>query len=98
LQATKRQHDPDSSDSCYTTINPSPAASSSLGKEQPAMTPNFHIFKSEPKGEVRWIGSQNDIEAAKRLIETRGQSEPGEYVIWSIKTGNKFSMTVTYEE
>ena len=62
------------------------------------MTPNFHIFKSESRGRVRWLGSRDSLGAAKLLVKTSGQSEPGDYLICNINTGNRFTMTVTAEE
>jgi hypothetical protein len=62
------------------------------------MTPNFHIFKSEFRGRVRWLGSRDCLGAAKQFVRTAGQCEPGDYLIFNINTGNRFTMTVTSDE
>jgi hypothetical protein len=67
-------------------------------REGPAVTPNFHIFKSESTGKARWIGVQESLGAAKQLARAHGQSEPGEYFIWDVNSGDRFLMTVALEE
>jgi hypothetical protein len=58
------------------------------------MIPPFHIFKSENNGAVRWIGVEEDLEGAKEHVRMYGQSEPGEYLICSLKSHDRISMTV----
>ena len=60
------------------------------------MTPNFHIFRGEFDGEMRWLGSRENLDAAKTFVETH-QSQPGEYFIWSLKTQERITIMVPGE-
>jgi hypothetical protein len=62
------------------------------------MTPNFHVFKCESRGKVRWLGSRASLGGAKEYVRTSGRSEPGDYLICDVNTGHRFTMTVTREE
>jgi hypothetical protein len=62
-----------------------------------SMIPPFDIFKSEPDGHVLWIGTRDDLDAAKEFVRQYGHSKPGEYLICSLKTNNRISMTVPEE-
>lgn len=43
-------------------------------------------------GELRLVGAAATLEAAKRGIRALGQSNPGEFVIYSQQTGERLSM------
>lgn len=58
------------------------------------MVPPFDIFRLDKEQKLRWIESADNLQAAKLRIEVLGLSEPGEYVIFSQKTGNKTVITV----
>jgi len=47
------------------------------------------VFKVEKDGKLRWLEAAETLEQAKSRIEALGASSPGEYVIYSQKTGNK---------
>jgi hypothetical protein len=55
------------------------------------------FFKSEPDGHVLWTGTRDYLEAAKAFVCQYGHSKPGEYLICSLKTNNRISMTVPEE-
>jgi hypothetical protein len=60
------------------------------------MALNFRIFRCEFDGEVGWLGSRENLDAAKKFVETH-QSQPGEYFIWSLKTQERVAITVPEE-
>jgi hypothetical protein len=47
------------------------------------------VFKVEKDGTLRWLEVAETLEAAKARIAALGAKSPGEYVIYSQKTGNK---------
>lgn len=53
------------------------------------MVPSIDIFKSDPDGEVLWIGAVDSLAAAKDRIAQLGESSPGEYLIFDQATGHK---------
>lgn len=53
------------------------------------MVPPFDIFRQEADGSLRWLQTSDSLQAAKLRIEVLALTAPGEYVIFSQKTGNK---------
>ena len=49
------------------------------------------IFRMVPEG-VRWIGSAENLEAAKALIKAKAAEEPGDFLIVSLETGWKIEI------
>jgi hypothetical protein len=52
------------------------------------MAQPFDIFRIVPEG-VRWIGSAENLEAAKALIKTE---QPGDFLVVSFVTGWKMEI------
>jgi hypothetical protein len=52
----------------------------------------FDIFRAEDEKTVVWLGTAADLETAKNQVEALMKTRPGEYLIRSLKTGNKISM------
>ena len=44
------------------------------------------VFRIVPDG-VRWVGSAENLEAAKALIEAQATEQPGDFLIVSLETG-----------
>ena len=53
------------------------------------MVPPLDIFHVTAAGELVWKGAADDLPAAHRQIQVLVLSGPGDYVIYSQKTGNK---------
>ena len=49
----------------------------------------FDVFKVEKDGKLRWLETAETFEGAKARIEALAASSPGEFVIYSQKTGSK---------
>lgn len=58
------------------------------------MIPPFDIFKIEPRGDVRWLQSATDIDVAKARLKVLGSATPGNYIVFSQKTGQRMVFTV----
>ena len=58
------------------------------------MVPPFDIFKRQGGGSVRWLGIATDLEAAKLRVKELTQSAPGEYFIFSLATGHRFTVSL----
>jgi len=58
------------------------------------MLPPFDIFKRQGGGSVRWLGIATDLEAAKQRVKELTQSSPGEYFIFSLATGHRFTVSL----
>ncbi|HXN65298.1 MAG TPA: hypothetical protein VN862_08195 [Candidatus Acidoferrales bacterium] len=56
------------------------------------MSPTFDIFEKEPDGGVRWCGTAATFEHAKDRIRELSASAPGEYIIFSVPSGDKFTI------
>lgn len=52
----------------------------------------FDIFRVEGGNTVVWITAADDLETAKEQVETLLKTNPGEYLIRSLKTGHKISI------
>jgi hypothetical protein len=53
------------------------------------MVPPFDIFRLDKDGSLQWLQTADSLQAAKLRIEVLALSAPGQYVIFSQKTGNK---------
>jgi hypothetical protein len=53
------------------------------------MVPPFDIFRLDAEGKLRWLQTADSLQGAKLRIEVLALSDPGRYVIFSQKTGNK---------
>jgi len=49
------------------------------------------IFRIVPEG-VRWIGSAENLEAAKGLIKAKSAEQPGDFLVVSLETGWKMEI------
>lgn len=49
----------------------------------------FDIFQTHQDGTALWRGTAGTLEEAKSLIAKLSAGSPGEYVIVSLRTGNK---------
>jgi len=49
----------------------------------------FDIFEVERGGGLLWRGSAATLDEAQARVREFGKSSPGEYIIKSIRTGNK---------
>lgn len=56
------------------------------------MIPQFDVFKVSEDGEPIWVEAAISLDAAKERVQVLRQSFPGEYRIWSHKTGNTFAI------
>jgi hypothetical protein len=59
----------------------------------PSMVPPFDIFRVKD-GSPLWAESVQTLDEAKARVQQLGVSQPGEYLIYSQKTGNKTSIKV----
>jgi hypothetical protein len=57
------------------------------------MIPPFDIFYLGHDGYI-WQEPAESLESAKLRVQQLGSSRPGEYIIFSQKTGNKLFITV----
>lgn len=55
------------------------------------MVPPFDIFRAERDGDVLWLESATDLEAAWARVKMLAASTPGEYLILSQMTGRRIS-------
>ena len=53
------------------------------------MTKPLDIFRIQVEGGVRWIGSAENLEAAKVLIKTESTKEPGDFLVVNLETGHR---------
>lgn len=56
------------------------------------MVPPFDIFRVGNDGSVVWLEAVNDLETAKARVTLLAPSAPGEYLIFSQKTGEQISI------
>jgi hypothetical protein len=56
------------------------------------MLASFDIFKVENAGALKWIEAATQLEAAKERVQNLMKIRPGEYLIYSQRDGQKFSM------
>ena len=55
------------------------------------MAEPLDIFRLIPEG-VRWIGSAENLEAAKALIKAAAEEQPGDFLVVSLETGWKMEI------
>jgi hypothetical protein len=58
------------------------------------MVPPFDIFRVAPDGQLLWLEPAATLDEAKARVQDLGASNPGEYLIFSHKTGHKISIRV----
>lgn len=58
------------------------------------MIPPFDIFRVSDGGHPLWLEPASTLEDAKVRVQELGASHPGEYLIFSQKTGHKISLRV----
>jgi hypothetical protein len=56
------------------------------------MTPPFDIFQKEADGSVLWCESAATLEEAKARARELAVGSPGEYFIFSRRTGNRLQI------
>ena len=54
----------------------------------------FDIFRLGADGHPVWVEAVPTLDAAKIRVQSLGATFPGQYMIFSQKTGNKISITV----
>ena len=52
----------------------------------------FDIFRIQVEGGVRWIGSVEDMDAAKALIKTESAKQPGDFLVVNLQTSNRLEI------
>jgi hypothetical protein len=52
----------------------------------------FDIFRVESGNAVRWLIAVDDLESAKKHVEDLMKTNPGEYIIRSLKTGDRITI------
>ena len=52
------------------------------------------IFWVGPDGVLTWRAVVGSMDAAKQRVEVLAKSQPGDYVVMSLRTGNKVSIRV----
>ena len=62
------------------------------------MVPLFDIFRVSASGQPVWIEPATDLDAAKERVRLLGASNPGKYLVYCQKSGNKLSITVAAED
>ena len=62
------------------------------------MIPPFDIFRVVQGSQPLWLEPALTLDDAKARVNELGESRPGEYLIFSQKTGHKLSIMVTQQE
>lgn len=57
------------------------------------MVPPFDIFRLDKDGNLQWLQTADSLQSAQLRIEVLALSAPGQYVIFSQKTGSKTVVT-----
>ncbi len=50
------------------------------------------VFRIQVEGGVRWIGSVENMEAAKALIKTKSEKQPGDFLVVNLETGHRMKI------
>jgi hypothetical protein len=58
------------------------------------LIPPFDIFQVIDDRQPLWVESASTLEVAKARVKELGKDRPGEYLVFSQKTGRKISITV----
>jgi hypothetical protein len=53
------------------------------------------IFRIQVEGGVRWIGSVENVEAAKALIQTESARQPGDFLVVDLQSGHRIEIKGT---
>jgi len=56
------------------------------------MAQPLDIFRIIPESGVRWIGSAENVEAAKALIKAKSAEQPGDFLVVCLATGLKMEI------
>ena len=62
------------------------------------MIPPFDIFRVTQDSQPLWLEPASTLDDAKARVNELGKSRPGEYLIFSQKTGHKISIMITEQE
>jgi hypothetical protein len=52
------------------------------------------VFRIQAEGGVRWLGSVENLEAAKALIKVQSAKEPGDFVVVDLESGDRMEIKV----
>jgi hypothetical protein len=52
----------------------------------------FDILRVQVEGGVRWIGSVENMEAAKALIQAESVKQPGDFLVVNLQTGDRLEI------
>jgi hypothetical protein len=52
----------------------------------------FDIFRVESGNKILWLTAADDLETAKKHVEALMKTNPGEYLIRSLKTGHRITI------
>jgi hypothetical protein len=52
----------------------------------------FDIFRVQVEGGVRWMGSVENMEAAKALIQAESVKQPGHFLVVNLQTGDRLEI------
>ena len=52
------------------------------------------VFRIQAEGGVRWIGTVENMEAAKALIKTEAAKGSGDFLVVNIETGDRTEIKV----
>ena len=55
------------------------------------MVRTLQVYRIVPEG-VRWIGSAENVDAAKALIKAESAEQPGDFLVVSLETGWKMEI------
>lgn len=50
------------------------------------------VFRIQVEGGVRWIGSVENLEAAKALIKAQSAKEPGDFLVVDLESGDRMEI------
>jgi hypothetical protein len=50
---------------------------------------SFDIFRVQAEGGVRWIGSVENMKAAKAVIKAESDKQPGNFLLVNLQTGHR---------
>jgi len=53
---------------------------------------SLDVFRIQVEGGVRWIGSAENLEAAKALIKAESAKQPGDFLVVNLETGDKMEI------
>ena len=53
------------------------------------------VFRIQAEGGVRWIGTVENVEAAKALINAESAKQPGDFLVVNLETGQRMEIKGT---